>query len=462
MSSAWKRIRHRAAWLLVLAALTWCAPAPAQDLLRWNTRENKADADVASAELLPFLERLVSATGWQVYVEPDTRHTVSAKFKGRTGGDALRLLLGDLSFALLPQTNGPAKLFVFRTSLGDATLLVRAPAKSAEAKPIPNELIVTLKPGAKIEDLARQLGAKVLGRIGKLNAYRLGFDDEESTSKARDLLKDNPEVASVESNYPVFPEPAPEALAMSSVPPLDLKIKAVGDANRLIIGLVDTALHPQGASADPFLLPSLSVAGESKLAAGDPTHGDSMAQALLRGVSSMFEGKDGTRIRILPVDVYGGNPTTSTFDVANGIVEAVNSGAMVINLSLGSEGSSELMHRVITDASQQGVIFFAAAGNQPSGTPTFPAAFAEVNAVTAGSTSGQIAPWANYGDFVDIVAPGSVVVSYQGKSYLVSGTSASTAFASGAAAGLADDTGKKLNDVVSALRAAFAPKSKPR
>lgn len=42
---------------------------------------------------------------------------------------------------------------------------------------------------------------------------------------------------------------------------------------------------------------------------------------------------------------------------------------------------------------------------------------------------------------MDIAVPGTVVVTYGGQSYLVTGTSASTALASGAAAGLAEKTG---------------------
>ena len=74
---------------------------------------------------------------------------VSAKFKERTVGEALHLFLGDLSFALVPQTNGPSKFFVFHTSMDDATLYIH-PAVDASnhvAKPIPDELVVRLKPG---------------------------------------------------------------------------------------------------------------------------------------------------------------------------------------------------------------------------------------------------------------------------------------------------------------------------
>ncbi len=59
--------------------------------------------------------------------------------------------MGELNFALLPQTNGPAKLFVFQTSLQDATRLVEVGADADERRKglIPDELVVTLRAGAK-------------------------------------------------------------------------------------------------------------------------------------------------------------------------------------------------------------------------------------------------------------------------------------------------------------------------
>jgi hypothetical protein len=89
------------------------------------------------------------------------------------------------------------------------------------------------------------------------------------------------------------------------------------------------------------------------------------------------------------------------------------------------------------------VLFFAAAGNEPVTTPMYPAAYSDVIAVTAINRDGGIAPWANYGSFVDIGAPGSSIVSFGGQAYLVTGTSTSTAIASGIAAGSAQFTGKR-------------------
>src|SRR5207248_1107610 len=115
-----------------------------------------------------------------------------------------------------------------------------------------------------------------------------------------------------------------------------------------------------------------------------------------------------------------------------------NSGATVINLSLGSAGDSQFLDTVIKNAAAQGVLFFAAAGNEPTTAPSYPAALPEVIAVTAGTPGGSIASYANRGDFVDLASPGTAIVSFNGQNFLVVGTSTSTAFASGVAAGMGD------------------------
>jgi hypothetical protein len=139
-------------------------------------------------------------------------------------------------------------------------------------------------------------------------------------------------------------------------------------------------------------------------------------------------------VRILPVDVYGPNQDTTTFDVAKGIYAALNSGATIINMSMGGAGESPFLADLIRESHNQGVLFFGAAGNDGTTSTTYPAAYPQVVAVTAGDKKGNIAAYANRGSFVDVIAPGVSVVEFAGESFLVNGTSASTAYVSGTAA----------------------------
>ncbi len=444
------RIR-RCWWLGVLSSLltAWAQPGllQASDSFNWDTNRNRVSADITSGELPKLLEKIATATGWRVFVEPETAPTISAKFKDLAPGDALHLLLAEVNFALVPETNASPRLFVFRTSQEHATQAIQ-PAKPrpahGESKAIPNELIVRLKPGAKIEDLAKLLGAKVLGRIDGLNAYRLQFDDSAATTAARDQLASNSDVASVDNNYtverPEGPQPVPSGAA-----PIQLQLKPPPDTGRIIVGLVDTAVQPLGNNLDQFLLKALSVAGDVQSSSDSPTHGTAMAETLLRSLQSITKGS--TSVQILPVNVYpgggAGDTATTTFDVANGIIQAVNGGAKIINLSLGSSSDSPFLQSVIQDVSKLNVSMFAAAGNEPVATPFYPAAYPGVIAVTA-IDNGQLAPYASRGSFVSLGAPGSSIVPFGNLAFGVQGTSVSSAYTSGLAAGYLETSGGNM------------------
>ncbi|MHB8522425.1 MAG: S8 family serine peptidase [Limisphaerales bacterium] len=454
---------------ILLSGCAWLAgvsPAAEPDALVWRAGPGKVDARIEGWGLDKVLQRISAATGWRIYVEPDTGRSISVKFKNLDVPEALRALLSGLNFALLPQTNAPAKLFVYRTSVQDAIQLVKpaASGRKTAGQPIPNQLIVTLKPDAKenIEALARRLGAKVIGRIDGLNTYELQFADEAATQSARDALGQDSSVAGFDNNFSFSRPDSAQPLSLSSSAPLALKPNVKNDANRVVVGLIDTGVQAQGARLDNYVLPAISVAGQSDLPATQPTHGTSMAETILRGVAQTDAGADGTSVRILPVDVYGNNADTSTFDVAKGIYSAIQNGATLINLSLGGTGDSEVLHQLIQSASSQGILFFGAAGNVPNTDPTYPAAYPEVISVTAGSKTG-LAPYANRGDFVDVVAPGASIITFNGQDYLVTGTSAATADVTGLAAGLSDHSGKTPAQVRAEIlnKLSIAPFRKP-
>ena len=452
----------RLATLLALGALL-CFTGPAArgaDRLNWDKKKDRVEAEIDTWPVPKVLQQITAATGWKIFMDPAIKEVVRTKFKNKSPGDALQRLLGDLNYALLPQTNGTSKLLVFRSSQGDATQPVPPPEVVAQkpANHIANELIVTLKPGQKIEDIARQLGAKVIGRADGLNAYRLKFDDADAAKLGRDSLLANAAVEGVDYNYAI-PRPvvADPYSGRASGPPA-LRPKAVTDGKYVIVGLIDSAVQPKEGNFSDFVLPSISVAGESKPGNNVPTHGTSMAETILGSVAEMNAKGDGSIVRILPVDVYGGNASTTSFDVAYGIYKAINAGATIINLSLGSEGDSTFLYDVIKSGHEQGVLFFAAAGNTPVTTPTYPAAYPIVTAVTAQDPNGNISTYANRGTFVDVAAPGSSLISFNGRNWITTGTSTATATTTGMAAALAESSRKPLAEIEATIRKTFAVK----
>jgi thermitase len=420
--------------LLVCAALF--ARATGTNSLVWQADRDRVSADIRGEALWPLLEDIAHQTGWHIFVEPGASQIADVKFRDLPEGEALRKLLGNLNYALVPQTNGPQELYVFTTTMRQATQPVQAANPVVKRqRHVTNELLVKLKPGADIDAIAKALGAKVVGRDDKLGIYRLQFADEAAMETALASLKTNPDVAAVDYNY-IFDRPsAPQQIASAPTGPVTLTLNpnSASDPCNPIVGLIDTGMQSLGSQLDPFLMKAINVTGDTTtLSATDPTHATAMAQTILRAVSQQGASSS---VRILPVDVYGASETASTWNVALGVQAAVNGGATVLNMSLGGTSDSVILNDIIQQALAKGVVIFAAAGNQPVSTPTYPAAIPGVNAVTALGQAGQLASYANFGSFVEMALPGASVVYLGNQAYVVQGTSPATAYASGVAAG---------------------------
>lgn len=118
-----------------------------------------------------------------------------------------------------------------------------------------------------------------------------------------------------------------------------------------------------------------------------------------------------------------------------GILYASHNGADVISLSWGGPGSYSLEQDIITDAMLQGSMIVAAAGNEGSSDPHYPAAYDGVMAVASTDPDDGISSFSNYGTWISVSAPGQVMLSLFPDGYgLAYGTSMSTPLVAGIAA----------------------------
>jgi serine protease len=120
-------------------------------------------------------------------------------------------------------------------------------------------------------------------------------------------------------------------------------------------------------------------------------------------------------VRIMPVRVLGASGGTS-FDLQQGVLYAAglnnSSGTLpaqradIINLSLAGPAPSQSEHNTFARARAQGVIVVAAAGNEGTDQPRYPAAYSGVISVSAVSINKTLASYSNFGSTIDIAAPG--------------------------------------------------------
>lgn len=97
----------------------------------------------------------------------------------------------------------------------------------------------------------------------------------------------------------------------------------------------------------------------------------------------------------------------------------------IVNMSLGGGSYSQNFQDACNNAWAAGVILVAAAGNDGANVVSYPAAYGNVVAVSATDSLDHLASWSNYGDGLDIAAPGvSIKSTYKGGGYAtLSGTS---------------------------------------
>lgn len=142
---------------------------------------------------------------------------------------------------------------------------------------------------------------------------------------------------------------------------------------------------------------------------GHGTHVAGIAAAATnngKGVSGL-----GWSASLLNVKVLGDTGSGNYSWVAQGIIWAADSGAKVINMSLGGPGSSQTLQDAVAYAWSKGAVLVAAAGNEGSSAPSYPAYFDNVIAVAASDSADAITGFSNYGPWVDVAAPGAGIYS---------------------------------------------------
>ena len=111
-------------------------------------------------------------------------------------------------------------------------------------------------------------------------------------------------------------------------------------------------------------------------------------------------------------------------------------GADVINMSFGTLDQSKVLKDAVEYANKNGVTMFGSAGNDNTDDRQYPAAYDKVVSVTATDLWDFKAPFSNFGDSIDVSAPGvAIIAPYPGGYYaVVSGTSFAAPIAAGEAA----------------------------
>ncbi|MGB0745001.1 MAG: S8 family peptidase, partial [Opitutales bacterium] len=203
-----------------------------------------------------------------------------------------------------------------------------------------------------------------------------------------------------------------------------------GDGAGVVVAILDSGLKAHSQFEEVYI-ENIDLAGGGVAGPG-AAHGTSVA--------SIIAGSEGIapKAELLIVRVLDDEGLGNSYHVAEGIVQAVDLGAALINLSLGVYQDSLLLRQAVSYANEQGVLLVAAAGNDGYGQLPYPAAYEEVLAVTAVDAKGSQAVFPNQSKQIDFAAPGIGIrtANEDEGTVLFSGTSAAAPFVSGTLASL--------------------------
>src|SRR6202040_394826 len=109
---------------------------------------------------------------------------------------------------------------------------------------------------------------------------------------------------------------------------------------------------------------------------------------------------------ILPLAGLDSSDYALYSDIASAITYAADHGARIASISIGGSTASSTLQSAVDYAWNKGTVIFAAAMTNSNSTPNYPAACNNVVAISATEPSDTLASFSNYGNWIDLSAPG--------------------------------------------------------
>ena len=282
------------------------------------------------------------------------------------------------------------------------------------------------------------------------DVYQVTVQQKEDVAEAIKELKEDPQVEYVEPNYiytvdalpddPFFLDSFPSNVTNRDSkwnPPYDYqwnikKIQAQEgwetDASSVVVAVVDSGIditHPDIGALwiNENEIPNDTIDNDHNgyiddyngynFVSGngnvmdDSSHGTHVA-GVISAKSNNAQGVAGvtSNARLMAVKVMDANGSGTSLNTALGIRYAVDSGAQVVNMSLGGT-YAKVIEDALTYASDQGAILVISAGNGNNYSPQhYPASFK--NAITVGAVDENLSKleYGDYGYNLDVAAPG--------------------------------------------------------
>ncbi len=309
------------------------------------------------------------------------------------------------------------------TKLGEGRRVLDVVEGAGGIKYLRSEIMIGFSDGATEKDLnalLAKLGGTVIDVIDPPGLYRIRIDDGLSVEEAMAIAQAQEKVEGAEPNL-AFPR-------MDSV-----NVPSAGTSEGInlhlqpgetAIAVFDSGLDPQYADM-PFIRGTYNAIDPSD-SIYDPTGHGTLTSLIASGaLTPIGAAPADTGAPVLSVMAFDENGMTSSDTIFRALDYAANSGASVVSMSWGSEINSSFLKAAMDYATMNGLTLYASAGNEPTGTPIYPAGYDSVIAVGGLNPDGSVWENSNYGDFVQIYE--AAIADFNGQTY--AGTSIASPYA---------------------------------
>jgi serine protease len=304
----------------------------------------------------------------------------------------------------------------------------------------PNTLIVDFRDDITDQELAARgyLDEPISHFSATDRMYRIRFRTPQDAEDAARRLRADPMVESVDYDAPVslFPEDWTPA-----APPVDAPECAsenhsgeagagfpndpcfryqwhlrqvglpaawkLGQGRGVVVAVIDTGVTRVPDLQETRFVPGFNFVADNDKTDDDHGHGTHVAGTIAQSTNNR-RGVAGIAFRaaIMPLKVLSSRGAGSMAAIAQAIRFAADHDANVINLSLGGPFPVTPVRRAIEYAHRKGVVVVAAAGNDGRGRVSYPARYPDVIAVAATQWDETTTFYSNWGEEIDLAAPG--------------------------------------------------------
>ncbi|MCX6645230.1 MAG: S8 family serine peptidase [bacterium] len=304
-----------------------------------------------------------------------------------------------------------------------------------------NELLVGIQAGtelAVVEALVSALDCEILREIPKINVFRVRIPGTHEYGKFIELFESSSIVKYAEVNGIRYVDIIPDDTYEDQE--YENGLLHLYEAWDITEGTLDTLIcvidsgamrdHPDLAAniidGEDFINPiGDGLGGETPgdgqdndndgYPDGNVGHGTHCA-GILGAVGNNDEGVSGHswNTKIMPLRVFPTDGDSGAMEdaIAEALVYAADYGGVDgISMSFGAFGGSQAEQDAINYAWNKGCVLVAAAGNNDSSSPFYPAAYANVLSVAATDSNDKKADFSNYGSTIDVCAPGVDIIS---------------------------------------------------